>query len=91
MDLILYKLENLQSAVTDGFKRLDAGATDLNKRLSVLEIWQARVDSDIKNLAVAFEDKQASPNAGLIKIALGVIAALGTLATAILYLIGGKK
>ena len=89
IELINYKLDQLQQTMSDGFRRLDLQGQDLIKRVSVLEIWQARVDSDIKSLAT-ISQREDNWSGSAVKIVLAVFGVLATLATAILYLVKGR-
>lgn len=87
-ELITYKLDSLQSIVTAGFERLDKNNVDLNKRLSILEIWQSRVDSDLININRTIQREQPNEeNNKLIQIIVIVAGLVGTALTIILNMV----
>lgn len=87
-ELITYKLDSLQSIVTAGFERLDKNNVDLNKRLSILEIWQSRVDSDLININRTIQKEQPNEeNNKLIQIIVIVAGLVGTALTIILNMV----
>ena len=86
-ELIEYKLDTLMDTVSKGFSRLDNQTTDMLKRISVLEIWQSKVDVDLKNIehVLQKEDQnEGKSNENLIKIVIIIASALGTALTIIL-------
>lgn len=92
LELILYRLDDLQRTVTTGFQRLDLQGQDLIKRVSVLEIWQAKVDTDLTTITAAIDNlKDSSSNTdkwakSYSKIILQILTILGLLATVLLQL-----
>lgn len=87
-ELITYKLDSLQQIVTAGFERLDKNNVDLNKRLSILEIWQSRVDTDLININRTIQREQpGEENNKLIQIIIIVAGLVGTALTIILNMV----
>ncbi len=85
-ELIEYKLDTLMDTVSKGFARLDNQTTDMLKRISVLEIWQSKVDVDLKNIehVLQKEEPEGKWSENLIRIIIIVASALGTALTIIL-------
>lgn len=91
LELIEYKLDSLMQTVSNGFARLDNQTTDMLKRIALLEIWQGKVDGDLRNLTTQVaqvanneEKNQGFWNDNLIKIIIIIATALGTALTIIL-------
>lgn len=91
IDLINYKLDALIETVEKGFSRLDANYIELNKRISILEIWQPRIEGDIDSLKKSVDnighETDNNIDGQLIKIIISVVAVLGTLATVLLQVL----
>ena len=91
IELLVYKVDQLQITISTGFKRLDDTQVDLNKRLAMLEIWQSKVDNDLKVLTNSLEKDDNNNRNTYSKLIALAFAALGLVATALTIVLNATK